>query len=121
MAKAAYNLHILKSEAPPLSAGVPETMEVNFPMRLEKARPLVLVHSEMRCGHCLSQRVELAEFETVRYHDHEGEKAVFKQGYFCLDCEQISLSEDGPPEDPSAEPYSTTVPENHSPSGPKTW
>jgi hypothetical protein len=90
-------------------------------MRLENARPLVLVHNEQCCGHCLSQRVEFAEFEKVRYKDHEGDKTIAKPGYFCLDCGQISLYYDGPVGSPAAGPYPAVVPECSPISGPKTW
>jgi hypothetical protein len=96
-------------------------MEANFTMRLEKARPLVLVQSEPLCGHCLSQRVELAEFETTRYRDHEGEKTVHKLGYFCLDCEQISLPAEGSLESPFGGPYPAMTPDCSPLLGPTTW
>ncbi len=90
-------------------------------MRLENARALVLVHDEQRCGHCLSHRVELAEFETTRYRDHEGEKIVSKVGYFCLDCEQISLPADGALAHLASESTSPTA-SGHPPlAGPTTW
>ena len=66
-------------------------MEVIRPMRLDKARPLIVVDNTYRCGHCLSLKVEWAELETVRYRDHMGGKVIIEPGYFCLDCEQISL------------------------------
>lgn len=90
-------------------------------MRLEKARPLVLVHNERRCGHCLSQRVELAEFETTRYRDHEGEKAVHKVGFFCLDCGQISLPAESVLESSFGEPYPAATIDCSPLMGPTTW
>ncbi len=60
-------------------------------MRLDKARPLIVVDNTYRCGHCLSLKVEWAELETVRNRDHMGYKVIIEPGYFCLDCEQISL------------------------------
>lgn len=66
-------------------------MEVIRPMRLDKARPLIVVDNTYRCGHCLSLKVEWAELETVHYRDHMGGKVIIEPGYFCLDCEQISL------------------------------
>ncbi len=60
-------------------------------MRLNKARPLIVVDNTYRCGHCLSPKVEWAELEAVRYRDHMGGKVIIAPGYFCLECEQISL------------------------------
>lgn len=90
-------------------------------MRLEKARPLIMVHHELRCGHCLSSRVELAEFETTRYRDHEGEKTVHKVGYFCLDCEQVSLPEEGSLASFPGAPYPAAAPDHLPLAGPTTW
>jgi hypothetical protein len=82
---------------------------------------LIMAHDEWRCGHCLSSRVEMAEFETTRYRDHEGEKTVHKVGYFCLDCEQISLPEEGSLANHSDGPYPAATPDLSPLGGPKTW
>ncbi len=60
-------------------------------MRLDKARPLIVVDNTYRYGHCLSLKVEWAELEAVRYRDHMVGKVIIEPGYFCLECEQISL------------------------------
>ncbi|MFQ5893957.1 MAG: hypothetical protein ACE5H5_06555 [Nitrospinota bacterium] len=70
-------------------------------MRLEKARPLIVVDNMDRCGHCLSMRVEEAEFEVLGTYDPVGVKGLFERGYFCLDCEQISLPCEETPVNPS--------------------
>jgi hypothetical protein len=90
-------------------------------MRLDKARPLILVHGEPRCGHCLSRRVEWAEFEAIRYEDSEGEKSVLKPGYLCIDCFQVSQPPEGSPQDTPSSPPLPETSDKPSLSGPLTW
>lgn len=90
-------------------------------MRLDDCRLLVMVNNQQRCGYCLSRQVELAEFEKVRYHGHEGEKVVCKAGYFCLDCEQISQPDREALDRLTSDPHSSYLAHCTSLAGPKTW
>lgn len=86
-----------------------------------KVRALVVVRGQQCCGYCLSWRIEWAEFEVVRYQDHEGEKFVHHPGYLCSDCKQVSEPAGGPLPDSYDSPSPWSVPMPPALSGPTTW